>query len=173
LDLPLLLLRHERKQVSNIGCNYITVRVNRHDTNTRRHVWCIELSKFRFPAYGGLFRLGQRLFSDKYASVAAAHAYAPPPRTVVNSEPQPTFEWCFFLQSAIAFAIARPAVGSVATPHVPSGAIATTVMSFCQYSSVLAVGGSLSSVADHSPPEHSSEQKPRDIVAANTATLVR
>jgi hypothetical protein len=39
LDLPLLLLRHERKQVSNIGCNYITVRVNRHDTNTRRHVW--------------------------------------------------------------------------------------------------------------------------------------
>jgi hypothetical protein len=64
-------------------------------------------------------------------------------------------------------------MGSVATPHVPSGAIATTVKSFCQSSSVLAVGGTLSSVAGHSPPEHASDQRPRDIVAANTATLVR
>jgi hypothetical protein len=56
-------LRHDTKRVSNIGCNDITVRVNRHDTSAGRHVWCIKLSKFNFSVYGGLFRL---------ASVASA-----------------------------------------------------------------------------------------------------
>jgi hypothetical protein len=38
---------------------------------------CIEFSEFKFPVYGDLFGLGQRLFSDKYISVAAALTYAP------------------------------------------------------------------------------------------------
>src|SRR5262249_5409567 len=86
-------------------------------------------------------------------------------------DPQPIFDWYLLLHSSIAFAIARPIMGSVSTPHVPSGAIATTVMSFGPESisvSVLALGGTLSSAAGHP-----SDQRSMDIVAANTAMLLR